>query len=677
MSLSVGTAEGAPNDRGVGHRLLTLTGGRLTRHTVIYIVGLLAVAPFSLVSVAVLTRLLVPAQYGALGILFVFAGFVTVFYNTGSLHGTFMLVYGASEGEGDDVGSDTEITSAPRRALGTGVVLTAIIVTAGTAVCFLLAPAIAQALLHHRAGASLVRWAAVSAAAGSLWRLTVNVFRMERKPGRFALFNATRPLFVIAGVVPLVALGFGTEGALAGTALGTLGATAVCIAMARHSYAFAFSIADLKQIVRLGSMVVIPVLALYVVHSSDIVLLSRFATGHELGVYRVASRFAVIPSYFASALLMTWAPLEHGVLFRATYKHVGEDRVRGALLTYYLLISMTIVVLLDVGANVLVLLAGPAYRSAAPLIPVIGVAFVCYGLYIMLVRTIRVKRRMLWYSTGACVAVALQVGLSAVTIPWLGAYGAPLAVILGLLVACTMWIVLAIRARASVSLEARPLVGLAAAVAIAASVQVIGLALWPGGRAVVLTLVFASYAITLFTLRVIPRRHFKPLSRLARAALRSELGSNSPTTGMGRLNSSQRSLLASIERDGIGLAEQAKRLGRTVREVAVEYVESLRELIGAPPAPAGAEELYPRVAGYLLSSEPEAQRDHVGHKLMEDGVDSLELVELDAAAQRLRALGSQAWSEWTPPAISEEPRRRAAVTILSDGRTPAQAGVSE
>src|SRR5271165_5835432 len=289
MAQSAGTEDGAPNDRGVGHRLLTLTGGRLTRHTVIYIVGMLAVAPFSIVSVAVLTRLLVPAQYGRLGVMFVFAGFLTVFYNTGSLHGTFMLVYGASEGEGDDVGAEAKITSAPRRALGTGVVLTLMIVTTGTAVCFAFSTELSQALLHHRPGgyhregASLVRWAAVSAAAGSLWRLTVNVFRMERRPGRFALFNATRPLFVIAGVVPLVVLGFGTKGALAGTALGTLGATAVCVGMARRSYALAFSVTDLRKIVRLGSMVVVPVLALYVVHSADIVLLSRFATAHELG----------------------------------------------------------------------------------------------------------------------------------------------------------------------------------------------------------------------------------------------------------------------------------------------------------------------------------------------------------------------------------------------------------
>jgi O-antigen/teichoic acid export membrane protein len=705
MSPSAVTADGAPRaggsttDHGVKRRLLTLTGGRVTRHTLIYIVGMLAVGPFSLVSVVVLTRLLVPGQYGEMGVLFVFAGFATVLYNTGSLHGTFMLVYGASEGEGDDVSANGTITSTPRRALGTGVVLTLMIVTVGTAICFVLAPALAQLLLHRRSGAALVRWAAVSAAAGSLWRLTINVFRMERRPEHFAFFNATRPLFVVAGSVPLVALGFGVGGAIAGTALGTIAATAVCIAMARRSYALAFCWSDVKEIVRRGSLVVIPVVCLYSVHSTDILLLSRFAGAHELGIYRVASRFATLPSYFASALLMAWSPLELGVLFRATYRHVGKDRVRGAILTYYLLIATTIVVLLDVFGNVLVLLVGSKYRQAAPLIPLIGVAFVCYGLYIVLARAITVERHMLWFSLGAVAAAVLQIGLSVVTIPWLGAYGAPLAMTLGLLVGCLMWVVLAMRAEVvPLSLTAKPLAGLAAAVATALTIQGVGLSIWPGGRAVILALTLASYVITVAALGVIPRRHFKLLSQLARAALHKGLGGNDPTVNMGLLDPRQRSLITVIERDGVPTVVLAERLNRTESEIQCEYVSILRQLIGARPTPSRPAELDIRLANYLLSREPLAQRDLIGNELIEDGEDALELMELDEAAQRLRALPSRAWTTWITEPPSREHRvhlsalaehladlpashRRAALAILRDGRTPAQAaaetGVSE
>jgi O-antigen/teichoic acid export membrane protein len=698
MAARDGKPNDAPNpeDRRIGHRFLALMGGRFTRDTAIYAVGMLAVGPFSLVSVAVLTRLMVPSQYGELALMLFFAGYLTTLYNTGSLHGTFMWVYGATEGEGDDVGADGKIASTPRHALGTGVALTLIIVSAGTALCCLFAPTLAQLLVDRSSAAALVRWAAVSAAAGALWRLTVNVFRMERQAVRFASFNALRPMFVVGGTVPLVALGFGVQGALAGTALGTLAATAVCVVLTRRSYALAFNWGDAKEIVRRGGMVVIPVICLFIVHNADIVLLSRFASKSELGIYRVGSRFASVPSYFASSFLMAWSPLERGVLFQSTYRHVGEERVRSAILTYYLLAAVTIVVLLDVLAPALVLLVGPAYRSAASLIPVIGVGFVCYGLFIVMVRTVKVERRILFYGAGAVIAAVLDVGLSMLTIPWLGAYGAPLATILALLVACALWTtVVGGLMRVPLSFEPRRLAGLAGAVAIAALVQTVGLHVWPAGRPLVLVLVLLSYIAAVLTLGALPRRHFKPLASLARAAARKGVGGRDPTTGLGRLDDARRSLLAALERDSVPIALLAERLGRSEGELRREYMGILRELIGATAA---APELEERLAGYLLSTQPEAQRDLVAHELIGEGVDTFELMELDEAAHKLRALPRQEWSTWaieTPNhghrvklrelieylAGLPEPDRRAAVIALRDGLTPAevsaQTGLSE
>jgi O-antigen/teichoic acid export membrane protein len=691
--------DGRPRDRRIGHRLLALVGGRVTRHTLIYVIGMLAVGPFSVLSVMVLTRLLVPAQYGDLAVLMFFAGYLTTLYNTGSLHGTFMLVYGVSEGEGDDVDTGGALASAPRRALGTGVVLTLLIVTAGTLVFFAIAPSLSQMLLHRSSGAALVRWAAVSAAAGSLWRLTINVFRMERQPGRFAIFNATRPLFVVAGVIPLVLLGFGIQGALAGTALGTLAATALCIAMAHNSYALAFSWSDAKEIVRRGRMVVIPVLCLYGIHNGDIALLSLFAPAHVLGIYRVASRFASVPSYFASSFLMAWAPLDKGVLFKTTYWHVGEERVRGSFLTYYLLIALTIVVLLDAFSGVLVLLAGPAYRSAAPLIPLIGLAFVCYGLYIVLVRMVKVKNRIFWYALGTIIAGAIDIAVSLVTIPRLGAYGAPIATMAGLLVACVMWTTVVTRLMGGTfTFEARPLSRLAAAVVTAGAVQWAGLSVWPAGRPFVLLLVLVVYVAMVAALGVIPRRHIGLLSRLVRAAGRENMGGQDPTIGLARLDARRRSLLAALERDGVPPVVLAERLGISDEDVCREYMAVLRELIDAGQVPAELAELDVPLAGYLLSRQPEAHRDRTANELIEEGADGLELMELGEAVRRLRALPSQAWTTLVVEApnrkhtvrlsaltehLADLPaaHRRAALAVLRDGRTPAQAaaetGISE
>jgi ubiquinone/menaquinone biosynthesis C-methylase UbiE/O-antigen/teichoic acid export membrane protein len=694
-----------------GHRFLALTGGRVTRDTVIYIVGLLTVGPFSLVSVAVLTRVLRPGQYGDLALLLVFAGYLTTLYNTGSLHGTFMLVYGtAGGGEGDEVGESSALTSTPKRALGTGVLLTVMIVSAGTAVCFVLAAQIAGLLLgRHGSGAlGLVRWAAASAAAGSLWRLTVNVLRMERKPVRFSAFNALRPLFVVGGSVPLVLLGFGIEGALIGTTLGTLVATAACIAMAHGSYALAFSWADAREIVSRGRRVVVPVVCLFIVHNADVVLLSRYAPAHEVGIYRVASRFAAVPSYFASAFTMAWAPLERGVMFQSTYRHVGQERVRGAILTYYLLAGLTLVMLLDVTAPGLVLLAGERYRSAAPLIPLAGAGFVCYGLYIVLARVVKVDRAMLFYGAGAVLAGVLDIGLSMVTIPWLGAYGVPVAMIAGLLLACAAWLMV-VRGlmKASLSLQVRPLAGLAGAVAIAVAIQAIGLHGLPGAKPLVLAITFAVYIAAVLLLGVVPRQHRRLLARLVGTALRRGLGTQDLGAALQRLDPRQRKLLAAIERDGRPLPELAERLGRSERELCGEYVTALRALIGSAPersrevrmgdepsevaevdetqvggkpsdiADANgsahvAGEHDARIAAYLLSRQPEAQRDVQGRALIEDEVDGMQLMELDEAARGLRGLPREAWATLA----AEQPRSELTARSPSAPVPPAFVGLA-
>ncbi|HST55738.1 MAG TPA: polysaccharide biosynthesis C-terminal domain-containing protein [Solirubrobacteraceae bacterium] len=635
----------------------TLAGGRITRHTIIYVLGTLAVGPFSIFSVVVLTRLLPPVQYGELALLFVFAGFLTTIYNIGSLHGTFMWVYGASEGDaGDDVESGGKLTTTPRRALGTGVAITLAIVSAGTLVCFVLAPTLSRLLLSHSAVTS-IRWAAASAATGSLWRLTVNVFRMERRPITFSTFNALRPLFAVAGSVPLVALGYGVNGALAGTALGTLLAVVIAVAIARRSYALAFSWSDAAEITRRGARVVVPVVMLYVVHSADIVLLSHYAAGGVIGVYRVASRFATVPSYFASAFLMAWAPMERGVLFQATYRERGRERTKASLLTYYLVAGVTLVVLLDVAANGLVLLAGEDYRSAAPLIPLIGLAFVAYGLYVVLVRVIPAERRMLWYSIGAIIAALVQIGLSVILIPWLGAYGAPLATLAGLALGCMLWVSVVTRVEhAPFPFELGRLAGLAAIVAALAAVQALGETLWPAGRAAVLALVVLAYPALIWKLRVIPREHVRPLLGLARAAIRERVGTHNPTERLPLLDADTRELLTSLTSGRVALAALADRRGVTHERLHADFTAAVRELtelgpsrpeLDAAPELDARSKLDAQLGAYLLSPEPEAQRDVIASEIIEAGVDPLELIQLDEAVKRLQARPATR-RRWTP-----------------------------
>jgi SAM-dependent methyltransferase len=216
--------------------------------------------------------------------------------------------------------------------------------------------------------------------------------------------------------------------------------------------------------------------------------------------------------------------------------------------------------------------------------------------------------------------------------------------IAGLLLACAAWLAV-VRGlmKASLSFEARPLAGLAGAVAIAVAAQAIGLRLLPGAKPLVLAMTFAVYLAAVLAFGVVPRRHRRLLARLVRTALRRGVGAGDPGAALKRLDPRQRNLLAAIERDDRSFPELVQRLGRSERELRHEYVSALRVLTGAPE-PAGHDA---RISAYLLSKQPEAQRDVLGRALIEDEVDGLELMELDDAARRLRALPSEAWTAVT------------------------------
>ncbi|MEZ5120456.1 MAG: oligosaccharide flippase family protein [Solirubrobacterales bacterium] len=87
-----------------------------------------------------------------------------------------------------------------------------------------------------------------------------------------------------------------------GTAVGTALSAVAAIAFSWRSYRFAFRADVAKAIYRRGRGYMLFMLALFLFHNLDTLLLSRYAPASDVGLlYRVASRIASVPSYFVSA----------------------------------------------------------------------------------------------------------------------------------------------------------------------------------------------------------------------------------------------------------------------------------------------------------------------------------------------------------------------------------------
>ncbi len=102
---------------------LAQLAARIGRHSVLYGLAAGATVVVGLASVAVLTRLIEPAEYGRLAVLFFGSSLLVVVYNLGSLQGTNRATFGALDDEGDDIDSrdaDRRPAAERRRTLGSG-----------------------------------------------------------------------------------------------------------------------------------------------------------------------------------------------------------------------------------------------------------------------------------------------------------------------------------------------------------------------------------------------------------------------------------------------------------------------------------------------------------------------------------------------------------------------------
>jgi O-antigen/teichoic acid export membrane protein len=646
-----------PEQRAQALSILSTAGRVVTRTTGLYSIAMGAALPVGIISAIVVTHYLTPTQFGQLGLLMVLASFLTVVYNIGLLHGTFLWVYGNS----GDAAMDLEIEglgranmAGQRRGMGTGMILTLIVAGSGTALCFMFAKPLASLLLGNPRDAKLVGLAAISGGSGSLFRLTLNVFRLERRPVSFMIMSIARPVGVLVVSTALIVAGKGVYGAVLGTALPTLACAIICVALSRRSYALAFSFEDARAIGWRSANVLVPVIALWIAHNGDIYLLSHWVhVSGSLGIYRLASRLGTPPSYFASAFLMAWSPLEGTALLSAAFKAKGRGHVRSLVLMYYILVGLAIVVFFTLFSHLCLLVAPKSYADAAKVVPLIALAFVSYGAYIITLRTARPDPHLLWYAGTAVFSTMVFVGSATVLIPAFGIYGAPSAMALGMTSGCVAVLIGNSSKRFNrLPADERlpvPYHRLAATIGVSGAAAAVGLVAVNAPRvqaALLITFVLIAYPVALVLSGAVPRSQVPLLWTILRGRRRPTLHISEA-----QLSVAERETLVRFRDGELHLSTKAVDYARLIR--------ALRRLGGIGRTSSADV----RIGVYLASPEPESIRDYQLDELLEAGVNGYELHQLDGLARIVRRRPATA----EPHSPHSRGAVRAAVLALEPG----------
>jgi O-antigen/teichoic acid export membrane protein len=635
-----------PKKRRKAPRAQEAWGAALTRDTSIYVVGAVIGFVLALISIAVVTRFLAVAEFGQLALLLTFAAFLTIFYNVGTLQGTFVWVFGsAGEEDVEDAGGESSQAGTKRKALGTGLIITAAIVVVGTLLVIPLSPWLARSMLGDSGQADLIVIAAISGAAGALWRFVSNILRMERKPKRFVMLQSVRPVLVVACVIALTASGGGVKGAILGTTIGGLASVLIGVVATRHAFVLAIDPHHARMILRRGGIFVPILISLWIAQNVDIYALSFFTNNDQVvGLYRLASRFGAFLDYFTAALFMAWTPLAQTSTFAAAIQTRGKEALGGKLLSYFAMIGLFLILAMTAAADGLVRIAPPAYAAAAPLIPLLGGGFLAYGLFISVYRLSSFPRKRAAYVGAAITSAIVFLGSAPIFVPWLGAYGAALCVINGFVVAAAGLTYLSQRGPTPLEIEWRRIAGCFALASVAVAIaRVLGPAVGGTGDLLIEAAAVVLYIVGLFVTGVITSEDREAARRLFRMILPSRwVRSPEIEDGLRQLGPENVTALEKIIVRGWTPSMLVHPLDARPGETEARMVALLRRLEeDSEPTEHDA-----RIGEYLFEDMTIAEHDELGRTLWEeDEVDPADLHSLESLIRKLHGLPKRAWAQ--------------------------------
>ncbi len=641
-------------------------GAKVLRYSGIQGALLVTSTLLTFASVVVVAFFLGPADFGRFGLLLFLSALLTVVFNLATKQGTFKRVFGMDdEDEDDDEDESAAEIGGDRRSLGTGIWMTVVVSIVGTLVVIALGEPIADLLLGDAADRELVAFAAIAGGLGAIFRLASLVLWLERRPGAHVAAEVARPLLILIAVVAFVAGDAGLEGAIAGTAVGSVLAVAFVLVLLWGSYDPRPSLAEAGEIIKRGAPRIPVVLSMFTLMSADIFLLSRFVSDADLGIYQLASRTAIVVALIPGGFRIAMRPLRKSLSFRAVQDEYGRATARGQQLTYFLLLCVISLFGATLAAEVLAHMAPSGYGDAAPLVPVIALAVMGPSLMRSVSQAISIRNKRITFILGAVAAALIFVGTALVLIPELGLEGAPLAMLAGFSVPTLYMLVRSQLGREPVELAYGKL---AAATLLAAALAGGYHLLDPQSGFLQLGLgiaLFVGYVALLPALGIVPRHHWAALAQIVRSQFGRARGRFDPARALSGLDRTDRAALRiaiikgrpvdqvpeRLEKRGLasngasgeggGGALVVGALRRAAAEGGTPIIEGKKgaRRWGSP------EQRDANIAAYLFPEGTVARRDAEMRRLTAEGVRSDELMALESVLDDLAGAPRKAWKD--------------------------------
>lgn len=380
----------------------------LSRDSLIYGLGNAVTALIFFFAAPILTRLLSPAEYGAVALISSTITFLNLIMIFGMDTATTLTFY-------------QKKTS--KKGIISGVFFFLILwglLLVSLAILF--SNNIAQLVFHS----SIYRYPLILALAAAFLTLIINfaktIFRLQFQAKIFAIVTAINAVLVMSLSIVALYLYHNITGYFAGSLGGTFLTFISAVYLIRKDITFKIDWPKLKETITHGAAIVPVSLAYFVFNLSDRFFVSKYWGLNELGLYAIAININSIIAFFSIALGRAWIP--YILNMYQTSKNTFH-RFMPRVFTYFVIFFCLLAVGISIFRNeILQILTVPKYFGAADAVGILSIGMIfsasiqvtSIGIYVAK------KTKKLAYLT--VIAAILNTGLNYVLIPKFGMVGA-------------------------------------------------------------------------------------------------------------------------------------------------------------------------------------------------------------------------------------------------------------
>ena len=377
----------------------------------------------------VYTDYLEPADYGDLALLLLFGAGAKIVFRLGLDAGFFRIHYDLpGAGERKRLAGTVALFAA-----GAGVLMLGLVAV--------LAGPLTRGLLGEGKPASWVVLVAADVFLGGLAFVPAALMRIEDRPGLFSAVSALRHLANTVLKVWLVSRGHGIGGVVWSDALASALYAGMLLPFLRGRAAPVWAPDLLRQALRFGLPKVPHGLLVQVQNVADRKILDLFVTRAEVGLYQLGYSFGTLVKFPLSAFEPAWQPF---VYSRLPEPDAPATLARIARYAFAVFVAAGLAVAV-LGRELLVLMTPPEFHAAAPVIPVVALAYVLHGAFLLTSVGIGIRKQSGHYPRITGAAAAANVAANFALVPRFGIMGAAWATVISYAVMAGLGFVLSRR----------------------------------------------------------------------------------------------------------------------------------------------------------------------------------------------------------------------------------------